>query len=1041
MKQVKYFISILTLFLITLTVIGCGNKNNEQKEYKEPQVVTKTLGEVRKMEDGVNFKAAYRINVLVSGFGNTLSADEGVNERGNLKITDLEGHNETILLGSTASTSALKWNKKTGEYEFDNPLDFLKNDKTKTIKKGYELKVLVVRDNVDGVCVRGIIEAVIPHEEQQIYKEPRIDAISLKSIMEKADDLNMRFAYKTTVKVAGYGDSEVSDIAPKNAGALKVTDLDGNNLIFIAGSTAERDSLKWNELTGVYEFNLPNDFLKNEVTKNITIGDKLEIIIVRNLKNSKNEYYAIIIGVNHEDEKMLTYANYVDKSLSLMIRKNNTRTRVATLRTDLTDLSKVNVEFFLNNSNAGEVTVVSKIDSSNHYYFGCFVTPTSSVEGKFKLNCRITDKKTGVSLIEVEELEVDIFTSYLSLAIDVASMPIKVIGSAFDNMVTLGYYSFDNSISLNKLVAFDQNNKINLPLIAQLSNGSDTIDTNKVIFSSSDEDIIKIDEKGNFHLAGKSGEVRITVTDKVNSSVNDTLIINVVDNGINISKYDELMEITKNVVNKEYVIVLKDNIMLAPRIETANNSFNYEAYAKSCVTYMNPTTDISYYKNTNKLDSAKIKYAMEISTDIYGNGYAISADNLTQKLYKKYGYRIYRGPLDLVRYNKDYNGGENNLAVKSQDDIIFVVLRDNINITNVELKGCNDESVIDANGNYDLTNLDYCGTVLEIIGNNCNISYSRINNGRTGMRVFGKSHTDRDFNSADYRITTSVSNTLFTNAREFLLKIGTNQIVKNESIVNKKISNPTDEDYLHASPYLTNGTKKYEVNNKNYQDKYFYDNYILNDISIENSVFMNAGLFSIGLDTMFSGLVLHGWDFSDNFKFGSELGWSGIAGTSHPALLRLKGDVRFYDWKKVSAVNSDTLIEGLKDSNGNLSTIASKIGFNLDFSKLLSEYYKGHESILASYEGETYVNGAIAYFGGGKNYSCVAMENVSADFTKLVPYNVSVDFFSPANPRFIYYTAGREDFRFLLYDATSNLSVDRQYNDLSDNSAYDILRK
>ena len=38
---------------------------------------------------------------------------------------------------------------------------------------------------------------------------PRIDAISLKSIMEKADDLNMRFAYKTTVKVAGYGDSEV----------------------------------------------------------------------------------------------------------------------------------------------------------------------------------------------------------------------------------------------------------------------------------------------------------------------------------------------------------------------------------------------------------------------------------------------------------------------------------------------------------------------------------------------------------------------------------------------------------------------------------------------------------------------------------------------------------------------------------------------------------------------------------------------------------------------------------------------------------------
>ena len=213
---------------------------------------------------------------------------------------------------------------------------------------------------------------------------------------------------------------------------------------------------------------------------------------------------------------------------------------------------------------------------------------------------------------------------------------------------------------------------------------------------------------------------------------------------------------------------------------------------------------------------------------------------------------------------------------------------------------------------------------------------------------------------------------------------------------------------------------------------------------MQNCVFMNAGLFSIGLEAMFGGLVLHGWDFSDNFKFGSELGWGGISGTSYPALLRLKDDVRFYDWKKVSSVNSDTLIEGIKDSNGNLTTVASKIGFNLDFSSLLKEYYDediSHEKILASYNGETYVNGAIAYYGGGKNYSCVALDEATSTAKEdLHDYTVDVDYFSPSNPKFIYYTAGKEKFRFLLYDATSSLTVEKQEKDIFDTSAYDILK-
>lgn len=1038
MRKIKTIIGVFTLLFVAFTIVGCGPaKNND--EYREPKVKESTLGEIRHMSDDDNLKASFQITVKVSGFGTSLNISEEINSKGNLKVTDLENNNETVLLGSTGTANALVWDKTKGIYTFTNPNDFLDNDLTKKIKIGDELTLIVVRDKVDDVCIRGIIKKVVEGMEEIIYKEPSIDILSLSEIINKQENLNMKKAYKTTVEVLGYGTG--NDIAPKNAGSLKLGETGGNSEIVLFSSTATRDALIWNEKSGNYEYNIPNDFLTNEKTKDIKIGDKLDVIIVKDHENGTDKYYAIIIGVNSTEETLLTFANYTDKNLKVMVRKNNTRTRVVTLQTDIEDLSKVNVEFILSDEKAGEVTVVSKLDSSNHYYFGCFVTPQPSTEGTFTLKCLITSKETGVKLIEIEDLEVEIYTSYVALAVDTTKMPIKVIGSAFDGVVTLGYYSFNGNHSLANLSKYDVSNKITLPLVAMLSNGDEKLDYKKLIFTSSDERIIKIDDNGSFYLCGESGTVKLMVCDKMNPTINASLTLNVVNNGINIATYDELMEITTKVIGKEYVIVLKDDIKLAPKLENSGSTFDYELYAKSCVTMINPTTDVTYYKNIQKLDLAKIKYAVEISTDIYGNGYAISADNLTWQLYKKYGYRLYRGPLDLVRYNKDYNGSENNLAVKSQDDIIFVVLRDNINIINVELKGCNDESLIDVNGNFDLTNLDYCGTVLEIIGNNCNIKYSRINNGRNVVRVFGKAYQEDNVNATTSRISTTIANTLFTNAREFLLRIGTNQIVRNERVVNKMINNPTIDDYNHAAPYLMNGSTNYEINNNNYLDEYFYNNFILTDVTVQDSVFMNAGLFSVGLDTMFGGLVLHGWDFNDSFKFGSELGWGGVSGTSYPALLRLKGDVRFYDWKKVSTVNSDTLIEGLKNSDGSLSTIASKIGFNLDFSKLLSEYYKDHESILASYEGEPYVNGAIAYFGGGKNYSCVDTSDVSSSFTELVPYIISVDCFSPSNPRFIYYTAGLMDFRFLLYDASSNLSVAKQYNDISDNSAYDILKK
>ena len=79
-----------------------------------------------------------------------------------------------------------------------------------------------------------------------------------------------------------------------------------------------------------------------------------------------------------------------------------------------------------------------------------------------------------------------------------------------------------------------------------------------------------------------------------------------------------------------------------------------------------------------------------------------------------YDFSIFKGPLDLValRYGNISNG---NAKVKSQDNIVFIVNKDNISINNVELKGCSDTSLIES-GQVNLSKLNDAGTVLEIVG-------------------------------------------------------------------------------------------------------------------------------------------------------------------------------------------------------------------------------------------------------------------------------------------------------------------------------------
>jgi hypothetical protein len=207
----------------------------------------------------------------------------------------------------------------------------------------------------------------------------------------------------------------------------------------------------------------------------------------------------------------------------------------------------------------------------------------------------------------------------------------------------------------------------------------------------------------------------------------------------------------------------------------------------------------------------------------------------------------------------------------------------------------------------------------------------------------------------------------------------------------------------------------------------------MTDITLKDSIFYGAGLFCVGFESQFAGLALHGYDYG-NYKF-SDLGWKQIAGTSYPARIKLQGDVRFYDWKEVSRIDSSTLVEG--DPN-----ILETVGLDLNVSNLLSKYNQENPNnkVIYRYQGNDYINGAVVFYGGGKNYSWVDTSGVNGNFNALSSFEVPVSYFG-TRVSLIYIAAGKENFRFMTYSSEGSINYVSQENDLADGSAYTWLMR
>lgn len=474
-----------------------------------------------------------------------------------------------------------------------------------------------------------------------------------------------------------------------------------------------------------------------------------------------------------------------------------------------------------------------------------------------------------------------------------------------------------------------------------------------------------------------------------------------VKDGRNVGNYEEL----KTVTEAGHIVVLTSDVMLGVKNDGTAMT---EDELKKDVKKFTTTYDKTYLDNIGENDeNKKVQYLIEFKNHVYGNGFEINADKFTQCKDATGLPKIFKGPLNFVAISS--------ASVKGQDNISFLVRTDNVLINNVVLKGCSDDSLLEEDGQFNLSKLNYVGTTLEI-AKSAKLLNSRVSNGRTVVRIFAGGSTmgspvvevEAAFNVQDEKINVHIESCVLSNAREFILKIGSNRALKQTNEVQRKLRKEKDNEYY--SPY----------DESNKTDKYFNDNYLINDVTLKNSVLETSGLFSVGMETHFSGELLLG---------GTITTWKDCAATSYASALRIVGDVKMLDWKNLSNVDSSTLIEVTGDANPWLS---------MNVAEMMKEVAKVKEEcrdIILNVGGTEYVHGGIAFYGGGYNYSYLDLTRANDETKQFGVYDVNISVLQNSENenirqqgKMLPSAAGAGDFRFYLYNNKSSRNLSWQEN-------------
>lgn len=623
----------------------------------------------------------------------------------------------------------------------------------------------------------------------------------------------------------------------------------------------------------------------------------------------------------------------------------------------------------------------------------------------------------GEVVITVSNVKGNIFRSMTGLIYENGIIAVSTVLSSsqknIDPNIYYGEYDFNEDNSKKVNATFDLNVTV-LPnelassmLVKEISSNINYDETSKKVTINSDGDAY----------------IKFGFMDEAIAP--DTIFkFKVVDNGVNVYDYEDLLKCTNYSKDGEVVVLRKsfesyeniqkqgekDNVTLFGNYLGSKNKYSF----KDEVAYIETTFNKDYItewnefanNNTNyKKLSSSVVAGLHVKKSFYGNGYTLNMHNLTYPYSSRNvkddktgktvqvpalnNDNLFRGPLPF--YCLGDPNGKPLVTAFGQDNIGMYVDGDDIIINDINLKSC------DFGDN--LANLTYVGTTLETSGKNITVKNSVLGNGKNVMRCF----------SSDVL----VDNCMLSSSRNFLIVAGSNEYLKidGDRVVEFDLADGSSVTSTIAEFLAKNGKGDELVTQYlggSFTDKEAMRKALdtlkgaLNDeesvrgiykgeVTINDSVFFQSGISSIALESYFNGPYLYsnvpsliGTIF--NMVGGNDLiplEPNGVGGISYPVKVNISGSTNFYDYKLAKNID----ISGLIDEN--ISEIAANEDYDIEVSiddffpiktLLLSQARKNgctYNGTKDDIQGE-YINIPVAYYGGGVNLSTVDFTNLDA---------------------------------------------------------------
>ena len=589
-------------------------------------------------------------------------------------------------------------------------------------------------------------------------------------------------------------------------------------------------------------------------------------------------------------------------------------------------------------------------------------------------------------------------------------------------------------------VKLDSINKVNATIEFDIDVVGENVSSDKVSVLDKSDNLTYSNNVITINSYSENSYVTLVSVDQ--PFISNTYTFNLVKDGVNVYDYNDLLMCTNFSSNGEIVVmqtslgslrevyVGKDveidstytaqgiyryeidpsftkksgNISLFGNYDENTGTFNFANELVYMETTYNHKFIDDYNVNHGTNISTEIKVGIKVQKDFYGNGFSINMNNLCfpnngnidinlKKLAPDYEKDYFFGPLAFVTIG-DPSGNQPFVKAYGQDNAGMMLKGNGITVNDLRIQNIDDNS--------NKRNYAFTGTVIEVKGDDITIKNSTIKLGKNLISAFDAKNL-------------TIKNCILTRSSEFNLKVGSNQIMPydNSKVIDvtiggTKYSVPFDEffdinstniasanmileEFLGAgNGIFLNQREMFEtlrilqnaLNNESYDEDIY-----ASEVIVEDVLFDDSGLFSIGLETEFNGPFLYN---GGSQTLASTLGGmlqsdipNKIGGTSLPSEVTIKGKTKFYDWKKYTDIDTTSLIEE-RISVFASSVLGQDIELSIDdffpMKPILKDMCKSKGYIYTK-DNEEYINTIIAYYGGGLNNSIVMKEIENAENT------------------------------------------------------------